>query len=262
MDPMLEQDIPYIPVFIGFAILLVLTTLLQRKLRNRFLAQQGQVDSKDIPSIEQRLAANKTWRSGKIQSEGRGPVIALWTLSIVWCLTFGAAFFNNLSNPEMKTGGLVALGLFTLCGAVPIYFAVRFSIRQFKFGNSYCFIDGKAGVLDKPITGVVRTKSNVNPTGDYTVEIACLELYHTGSGKDRKSSTRSHWQGRQRVSKEGINSVAGIPFSIMLPKSPPETGEYITDGRINWQIKISAPTDGVDYSAMFVVPVFRMDYTI
>ena len=261
MEQIFEQSLPWAPFIFGFLILLLLSSVLQKKLRRRELIRQGQLPSEgtQVPSLEKRVAANSAWSKGEIRSEGRGPMIALWILALVWNLTFGVSFFNSLSNPDMKTGGMVVLGVFALLGIIPVGFAVYFSIRHFRFGHSVCCIHGKAGVLGKKMTGNIRTKKEIQANGDYKITLQCLESYSVGSGKNRRTETTIRLEEKQIVPRAGQNSRAGIPFSFRLPQYPPETGYQLARGKITWCLRIDAPLEGVDYSAMFIIPVFQME---
>ena len=261
MEQDFEQNIPiWIPIAV-FVALTVSSFFLQRKLRDRALIQQGQLpyDGVNIPTVEQRVAANKSWSSGQIGSNGLSWMIVMWLLAAVWILCFGAPFVNSFSNPEMKTGPMIVLGVFTALGIVPLYFAIRATLQHFRYGKSLCCIDGKAGVLGSTMTGFVRTSSDVRASGDYVIEIQCNESYETGTGKNRTTHLKSHWYQKKTVSPAGKSSKSGIPFSFDLPKHVPETAYQISRGKINWQLKISAPTAGVDYSAIFVILVFKID---
>ena len=261
MEQNFEQNIPFVLVISVFIFLLLLSTVINKRLRERKLVKEGQVflANNQIPTIEQRVKGNQEWASGKIVSSGRFLVFALWLFAIVWSLTLGGAFFNTLFDPNFKIGGKIALGVFTLLGTVIIYFAIKVTIRQFRFGQSFCFINGKAGVIGKEISGTIRTSTEVRATGDYTIIIQCIETYSSGSGKNRTTKTDILFQEKKLISKPGHSSKIGIPFSFLLPPYPPETGYQLSRGDINWQLSISAPVDGVDYYAIFIVPVFKMD---
>lgn len=261
MNPEIEQQIPLVPVIIAFVALLVGVPVLQKKLRARHLRREGQIDTDGgrVPSIEERVAAHREWASGEIRSKGGWLAAGVWLLAVVWNLTFGVSFFKMLSNPEIKTGGLVMLGIFAFLGLPIIGFASYFTKRHFRFGESVCRIAGKAGVLGRGLKGTIITKTEIEPEGDYSVMLQCIETYWIGSGKNRTSKTEVRWQGKQTVPRSGMSSRAGIPFSIDIPSSPPETGYQLSRGQINWQLTIKAPTKGVDYSALFVVPVFKLD---
>ena len=261
MEPNLEGQLPIIPIAIGFLGLVVASAMLQKKLRNRHLRREEQIETADgrIPSIEERVAANSAWSKGEIRSKGRSLVAGVWLLAAVWNLTFGASFLKQLSNPEMKTGGLIVLGVFATLGLVPIAFALRLTMRQLRFGESLCRVTGKAGVIGQGIKGTISNQAEIKPEGDYTITLQCVEIYSVGSGKNRTSKTEVHWQGKTTVARGSASSRAGIPFSIEIPKFPPETGYQLSRGPINWQLSISAPTKGVDYAALFIVPVFKMD---
>ncbi|MBN8548745.1 MAG: hypothetical protein J0M12_05485 [Deltaproteobacteria bacterium] len=258
MDPSFEQEIPLLYLVIGFVVLFFSGNFLRGKLRQRHLRREGQIETKNgqIASIEERVAANGAWASGEIRSKGAMLVGGVWLLAVVWNLTFGVSFIKQFSNPEIKTGGLVVLGIFALLGLPIVAFAIRVTLRHFRYGESLCRIVGKAGVLGQGIKGNIFTKTEVAPDGDYTVMLQCVESYTVGSGKNQRSKTEIHWHGKQTVSR-GTSSRAGIPFSIDIPEYPPETGYQISRGQVNWQLTITAPTKGLDYAALFIVPVFK-----
>jgi hypothetical protein len=256
-----EENLPIEPIIVGFIVLLVTGTIIRKNLKRRALTRQGQLDSRgvSVPSIEERVAANRAWASGTIYSKGRAFMLCVWLLAIVWNLTFGASFIKSYSNPSIKTGGLIALGVFAALGIVPIFFALRLTLRQLRYGESSCCINGKAGVLGKTMSGTIRTKTDIPATGDYKINLQCVETYRTGTGKNRSTHTNVHWQEEHKVPSSGKSSRLGIPFSFSLPNYPPETGYQLARGTVTWQLRIDAPVEGVDYSAMFAVPVFKMD---
>lgn len=261
MEENFEQNIPFVPVVIGFLVLLVSTNFLQRKMRERALRLEGQVflDKGEIPPIEVRIAANKEWKSGKIKSTGGFLAIVLWLLASVWNLCFGVGFVKSFSNPAIPTGGMIALGIFSSLGIVPLYFAIRETIRHFRYGISTCAIQGKAGVLGKEMKGIVLTSNDIPAAGDYVIEVQCLESYESRDRNTSKSYVRQRWFGKQVVSALGVRSSSGIPFSMELPSTYPETGYQLAQGKISWQLAVKVPTKGLDFSAVFVIPVFKME---
>ena len=262
MEPSIEQQIPLIPIVAGFLVLLVVALVFNKKLQSRQMRREGQIldSSGGSASIAERVAGNSAWARGEIHSRGSWLMAGLWLVAAVWNLTFGVSFFKQLSNPEIETGGLVILGLFAIGGGLAVVaFAIRETLRFLRFGESVCRIHGKAGVLGQTMKGTVSTQAEIKPEGDYDFTLQCIETYWVGSGKNRTSKTEIHWQAQQKVERVGRNSRAGIPFSFDLPKFPPETGSQLVRGQVNWQLSIKAPLKGVDYSAAFVVPVFKLE---
>ncbi len=264
MQENFEQNIPIGYLIIGFIALMVISHFIKKFLRDRHLKREGQVlTTKDgrVLTPEERTQGNPEWASGEIKSKGKGLLALLWISAVALNLMLGAPFIKALSNPAMKTAPTIVLGVLTLFALGFTVFAIRFTWRQLRFGESRCYLEGKAGVLGQKISGYIRTNKDIPVTGDYAIEIQCLEHYHVGTGKKRQSKIKSHYQSTQKVPHIGKNSKLGIPFSIDLPKYPPETGYQISRGQINWQLKISAPVEGIDYMALFIVPVFKIDYT-
>lgn len=261
MEPNFEQNIP-IPFLIGgFVFLMIISTKLRQYFRNKKLIKEGQIntDGGRVPTLDERLAGNPAWNKGEIHSKGRNFMLVLWLVAIVLNLTLGLSFIKSISNPEIPIGGKIILGIFSLFGVGFVIYAARVTIRFFKYGESVCVITGRAGILNKQMTGLIRNKNEINPKGDYEISLQCIETYSTGSGKNRRTETKIHWKSTIKVPAPGTSSRMGIPFSFDLPKFAPETGYQISRGDINWQIFIEAPTNGISYSAVFVVPVFNME---
>lgn len=263
MDQNFEQDIPMGAIVAGFVVLMVVSTFLRRWLRRRQLIKQGQLQTERgrIPTIEERIAGNRAWAKGEILSKGRTSTIVLLIAALAMSLLLVIAFIKSLFNPSIKTAPLIILGIFTAIALVFAVLAIRAAIRYFRFGQSRCCIPEKAGVLGKKLEGVIRTNSEINPSGDYTIELQCLETYTTGSGKNSRTEVITHWQSKQQVSHQGKNPKLGVPFSFELPNTEPETGYQLARGSVDWRLKIHAPVKGVDYCASFIVPVFKMDYS-
>ncbi|MCB0335943.1 MAG: hypothetical protein KDD62_06540 [Bdellovibrionales bacterium] len=256
----IEFRIPALYVICGFIALVFFSLILQRSLRKRHLRRQGQVFLADggIASVEMRLANNPAWKQGVIFAKHKGFMLVLWLLFFVWELTFGSAFFRLLFQADAATSQRVILGFFSALGLIPLVFAIRATLRHFRFGYSTCIIDGKAGVIGSSMKGRIQCSSDIQPTGDYKVALKCVEHYETGAGKNRRTKTKIHWQASNRISAAEVRMQSGIPFEFSLPTSVPETASQLTNGEVQWQLEISAPVSGVDYLALFVIPVFKL----
>lgn len=256
----LEEGLPLPLIVSVFVVVFILSTLLQRYLRKRSRIRQGQSPAAggDPVPIETRLAANRAWASGKIYALRRGITVILWTATIVWFLTFGVSFLKILGNVDAQLSQKVVMGVFSLGGFVFLYFAVCQTLINYRYGRSWCVIKGKAGILGDDFSGEVFTSKPVEATGDYTYTLQCIDTYYTGTGKNRRTNTNVEFQAEQKVPYAGQRSTAGIPFKFNLPKYPPETGYQLAKGSVSWQLKVTAPVQGVDYRAMFIIPVFKM----
>ena len=261
MNQSFEQSLSIEQIIVAFVALSVISFFIRKWLRKRRLFREGQLphDPNKIPTIEERVRGNRSWASGEIQSKGLNMVIILWLAAAVWFLTFGVSFVNSLSNQSAPLGQKIALGILSLGGLIFVYFAIRFTARHLRYGKSWCLLDGKAGILGKQISGKIRTEKEIETSSDFQILLQCIETYSSGSGKNRTTHTSVKFQATCSVPSAGISSKAGIPFSMLLPPFPPETGYQLARVSINWQLKIDAPVNGVDYSAMFIVPVFKLE---
>lgn len=260
MDSNFEQNIPLPLIVAVFLVFIILGNILSRRLRKSKLIRQGQLHSQDgkMPTVAERVAGNSAWSSGLILSEGRGMMVGSWFLAVVANLALGAPFITSFKNPAIGNTAVFFLGVLSLVGIAIAVFSARITMRYLRFGQSVCAIDGKAGIVGKKIEGFIRTAVDIRSTGDYKIELQCIETYTTGTGKNRKTESKTEWQASQTVPRTGVNSRAGVPFSIEIPTFVPETGYQLARGDIDWQLKIKAPVQGIDYSAIFVVPVFKV----
>lgn len=256
-----ESGFPFYYVVIAFAALTLLNIWLSKYLRKRRLLRDGQLpfDGKRAPGVRERIARNRHWAKGKIPASGMTPMVILWILALTWNLTFGVSFIKSLSNADAQTAQKVVLGIFSLLGIVPVFFAIRFTIQFFRYGKSWCLIEGLAGVLGKEMKGRIQSSVEIEATGDYELTLQCLDTYSTGSGKNRTTKSDVKFQATSKVPSKGVRSKSGIPFSFPLPPYPPETGDQLARGNVTWQLRVTAPVKGVDYSAMFIIPVFKLD---
>ncbi len=224
------------------------------------LRQQGQIfgDAKDPSTVAERVVANAAWASGEIPSAGRRLMFGLWAAAGAWNLIIGTGFIKVLLNPAIAVPQKVVVGIFALIGVAGAIFTARVTMRWYRFGQSWCCIDEKAGVLGQQIGGIIKTSVVVKSQQAFSVRLQCSESYATGSGKNRRTQVEVHWQEEQSVSMDGKDSRKGIPFSFSLPRFPPESGDQLSRGKVDWIIEVKAPLEGVDYSASFVVPVFRV----
>jgi hypothetical protein len=178
-------------------------------------------------------------------------VIALIWNGFSWPAVYPAFQRGYLESDEYF------LVIFPLIGIALLFFALQLARQWRRFGTSWCEIRGKAGIIGKECAGTIRASVEFQPVGEYLLRIQCVERIVTGSGKQRRTDSHVRWQETQTVSPLGKSSRAGIPFSCRIPSDTFETKDSNAKGDVEWSLSITAPLQGVNYGALFTVPVFR-----
>jgi len=226
-----------------------------------FLDEDDDLDSElradDTESDDALLDINDGWKSGKIVCDRESTIKPLWIFAV---------FFNAFSIPaiipvtkEIMKGqyGLIFVYLFPLFGFIFLFAAFRVTALHRKFGEQTFEIADRMGRIGETLKGTIKSATRPQPTGDYTVKLACRETITTGSGKNRKTRVETHWEQKKTYSYLNYNPGSGLAVSFDIPKSLPESYDEMSRGSVRWTLSINAPMPGVNYEADFEVPVFR-----
>jgi hypothetical protein len=147
--------------------------------------------------------------------------------------------------------------LFGVIGAYQLVRAGLRTRRSRKFGASTLEV-GPARRGQK-LTGLVRTPTDLAPTGDYTVILKCIRTTQRGSDERAHHVDELMWEGKWTVSRDAVRSSAGIPFQFMIPSNMPVSRgapvQSTSDGDVRWVLTANAPMPGLDYYAPFAIRV-------
>lgn len=132
-------------------------------------------------------------------------------------------------------------------------------LRSSRFGTSVLDVDDvEAG---GQLHGVLRTERDIHATSDFVLRLQCIrsqEKRWGGANGIEHSAVVDDVLGvwKQHVPTSGDSSSAGVAFSFALPpEMPPTAGGPGTNGAVRWALIASAPRAGVDYHAVFPIPV-------
>jgi len=129
-----------------------------------------------------------------------------------------------------------------------------------RFGTSMLDV----GVIEAggQLHGVLRTANDIRATSDFVLRVQCIrskeELIARSGGLRGDSAIVDDVLGewKQTVPASGDSSSAGVAFSFALPpEMPPTSGAPGTSGAVRWALIASAPCAGVNYHAVFALPV-------
>lgn len=198
---------------------------------------------------------NPEWASRRISDESRRATAALWAFAILWnAIASPSLVFMPAELAKGNSAILLALA-FPLVGAGLLVAAGRATLRAMRFRRSTFVLD----TLPAPVGGELRGRVEV----DYAPLAEASSVVVRLSAVDRRSSGKSTtekivWQEEYQLPRGALlrtmNGVA-IPIEIDIPPDAPQSRPDMP--QMLWRLTIDAELPGIDYTATFVVPVFR-----
>ncbi|MCU1230793.1 MAG: hypothetical protein JWO97_3677 [Acidobacteria bacterium] len=200
------------------------------------------------------------WVAGVIKENRVGQALFLWPFAIFWnAVSLPVWFVMSRELAKQNRAVLITL-IFPIVGVGLIAAAIYATARRAKFGASTCTVDRIPLQPGATFYGELRLHSQQRPEAGFRFVLTSIRAITTGSGKSRSTRENVLWQETRVVSAStAAESPDGmrVPFSFELPPDAESTDERQTDNRVLWRLEASAELPGVDYYAIFELPVFR-----
>lgn len=232
------------------------------------LMAAGFAGGRKMASMAQQRATHpdEPWRwdtqaTGIIPSGGKGGVIAAWIFAAFWnAISMPAAVMAYLDGVFSRDPVALLILLFPLVGSGLLAGAVYVTLKHLKYGISELRMAEFPAVLGGALRGVIHIPRTLEPQDGFLLKFSCIEETVSGSGKNRKTHTKTLWQDTRSLARPAQSGPDGtdIPVLFALPYDMPATGE-LGEAKIYWTLEVHAPTAGVDYSADFKVPAYKTE---
>lgn len=193
------------------------------------------------------------WAARRIADSSRGGMWGAWIFAALWSLISlpSAVLGVRSALTQGSHAALLAL-LFPMVGLGLLIWAVRATVRYRRFGVSRLELATLPAPVGHALEGLVRTPVGLRPADGFRVVLSCIRRVTTG-GRNRSTSERILWQEERRVSATGV----GVPVAFVIPADAVPSDARQSRDRTLWRLELSAEVPGVDYAAVFEVPVFR-----
>ena len=146
--------------------------------------------------------------------------------------------------------------LMAASGLLPAAWAAYLVLRIRKFGVSVFEMSPQPGVLGGPVSGVIRIPAKVEAEEGFDLVLQCIHQYTTGSGKNSTSHRDVLWETSERIENTlACGDETMLPVRFSVPYEKPATTAAGGSNGYYWQLKASAAASGIDYKAVFDVPV-------
>lgn len=139
---------------------------------------------------------------------------------------------------------------------VALALAAGYRLGRFrKFGVSRFALSPAPAVTGGTVAGTIRIPARVGAELGFELKLQCFQRITTPSGDGSSTSTECRWEdARHAVPGLEYGDETMVTVRFALPPDQPETTSDGGDGYY-WRLTASAATPGIDYRAVFDVPV-------
>jgi HEAT repeats len=201
------------------------------------------------------------WSARRAEGKNSSRLNGAWVLAILGNL-FLLPFAMVMLPTLWKQGNLVMLFVLAFClaGPVLIFFAIRATLRQQRYGKTYFEFYSLPFSPGDRVTGCIHLKLNDRAEHGVDLRLSCLRDTVKGAGEDRTTVRTVLWQSDQRVFAGAIGNDSDgntIPVDFLLPADAFVTDHDNYNDKVFWQLHAEADVPGVNYKDDFEIPVFR-----
>ncbi len=201
----------------------------------------------------------REWASAEIKCNGKALLWASWGFAIFWNLIAVPTGIQSVLEFVNKDNTLALVGLlFPLVGMGLLAWAVKELRAYQRFGPAPLRMDPYPGGIGGQVGGVIEVNLPYDRGVGFSVSLACLEIYYSGSGKNRKRRERPVWQseGYAATRPTGISgNKTRLEILFDVPENLPPS-EAPSNRYYQWRLNVSAEMPGADFNRRYELPVF------
>ncbi len=115
-------------------------------------------------------------------------------------------------------------------------------------------------MIGDPVSGIVHVPAKLETEDGAELKLECIRQVTTGSGKHRHTRCDVLWSDQMRVSvSPGSERATWLSVRFTTPEEMPATTAAGGCDGVWWRLTASARAPGIDYKAVFDVPVKTCD---
>jgi hypothetical protein len=202
--------------------------------------------------------ADPRWLAGFVFDEHAGRKLAGGWTAAVFLSLFVSIFVIGLIGAKAPLWVWGVFGIFVLLALALLAGAACSTVQFTKYGSPRLAMAEVPAVPGRTLTAIVLCRRHVDVEGAFKVTLKCEQK--TGSGKQSQTETL-HEESVEVAQDLAGGSAAGtaVPVELPIPGDLPGTTPDDADPSVKWTLAVKAATPGVDFSAEFDLPVFRVE---
>lgn len=221
-------------------------------------ARQKRLAERQAEWPEEPWRWREDWADGPITDTMRQQMIASWFFAILW---------NAIALPStvlgireaLRTGETVIwfVTIFGVVGLGLLASAILQTMRYRRYGVSALELETFPGFLGGTLAGRIRASMDLHEVPRIPITLRCIRQEVTGTGKHRSTRETVLFEDQidvVRTYREGHSTL--VHFAFRLPADAQPSTALPAADQIIWRLEAHAEVPGVDYHAIFEVPVF------
>lgn len=202
------------------------------------------------------------WRREGISFSAFDDMLKRLLAALVWTV-FLAPFAWVGLNVRGAWPFLVAVAIFGLLGLIFWFRWAQMLLDLLRYGNSFLTYEEFPYALGGALRARLRSPHHASAIDQLTLTLRCVqEKYVTsGTGSNRQTNVVCYelYSDVATYDRDRLTGLAGndIPVEFRVPANQPTTNLAATPP-VYWEIAANGKSKGVDYEAVFLVPVYRV----
>jgi len=202
------------------------------------------------------------WRQDGIAFSAFDDMLERLLAAMVWT-TFLVPFAWVGLNIRGAWPFLAAVGIFGLLGLIFWFRWAQMLLDLLRYGNSFLTYESFPFALGGTLRARLRPPRHIWAINQLTLTLRCVEERYvtTGMGQDRSTRVVCYeiYKDVTTCDRDRLTGLAGndLPIEFHLPPDQPATHLAATPP-FYWEIEAKGRARGVDYEAVFLVPVYRV----
>ena len=144
---------------------------------------------------------------------------------------------------------------FPFIGLWLVIHAIRETRAWYKYGKTPVILDPFPGQVGGQVAGYIDLPLGADEIERATVSLTCTHRYYQTEGAgDSAWKTEQLWQDRVSIEPKNFGSTSRIAFLFMPPDYLPASEDQ-SDNYHFWQLHLRAPTSGIDFDRIFMIPM-------
>jgi len=202
------------------------------------------------------------WRREGIAFSAFDDMLERLLAAMVWT-TFLVPFAWVGMNVRGAWPFLAAVAIFGLLGLIFWFRWAQMLFDLVRYGNSFLIYESLPFALGGTLRARLRSPHHISAIDQLTLTLRCVqEKYVTsGTGQNRTTNVVCYeiYKDVTTCDRNRLTGLAGndIPIEFRLPADEPATNLAATPPTY-WEIEAKGKASGVDYEAVFLVPVYKV----
>jgi len=202
------------------------------------------------------------WRREGIAFSAFDDMLERLLAAMVWT-TFLVPFAWVGMNVRGAWPFLAAVAIFGLLGLIFWFRWAQMLFDLVRYGNSFLIYESLPFALGGTLRARLRSPHHISAIDQLTLTLRCVQEKYVTSGTGDNRSTRvvcyEIYKDVTTCDRDRLTGLAGndIPIEFRLPADEPATNLAATPPTY-WEIEAKGKAKGVDYEAVFLVPVYKV----